>query len=517
MYDLLIRGGLIADGTGAPLYRGDVALRAGRIAGIGDFAHEKAAKIMDAGGLIVAPGFFDAHAHSDTGFLQDDSGASKLYQGVTTEVTGQCGSSPFPAMAGNQDEWQCPSFDAFLQKFDQEGRRMAVNQAMLCGHGDLRAAVLGYQDRQATDAEIERMQHLLRRDLAAGAWGLSLGLEYAPGMFADQRELTALGRVVKEFNGLITCHMRSEGLKIEGAMDELAEVGRRSQAHVHISHLKIDHFSRHGQAQHIWEKLRQIRAGGVELTCDLYPYTASCTSLSIRCPAWSREGGNQALVGRLQGQQRQAIIDGIRSHYFNAQRAETCLFNGDGGLWPQILGKTLRFVAEEYLHTDDYAAAAAEVLIRTQGRAGCIFFVMDEGDMLYFLSQDTGIGSDGWALPGDKAKISNQPHPRSFGAVAEFFRLNRVHRFCTLEEAVHRVTGKAAEMLGMQDRGWLRMGMAGDITVFDPDTIAPRATYLSPVQLAQGVEAVIIGGEIALEHGRQTEKRCGKFLRKGRA
>ena len=517
MYDCLIRGGLIADGTGAPLFRGDVALRDGKIAGIGDFFHDRAEKIIDAGGLVVAPGFFDAHAHSDTGFLSDTSCASKLYQGITTEVTGQCGSSPFPTGADASDPWQCPSFQDFLDKFRREGPGMATHQAMLCGHGDLRAAVMGYQDRPATDAEIEGMRALLARDLAAGAWGLSLGLEYAPGVFADRRELAALAAVVRQFDGVVTCHMRSEGLQIEAAIDELAEAGRQSGAHVHISHLKIDHFSRHGQAEKIWEKIEDIRRGGVQLTCDLYPYTASCTSLSIRCPAWSREGGSQALVKRLQGEERQQIVEGIRAHYFNARRAETCLINSDGGLWPQIVGKTLRQVAEEELHTRDYADAAAQVLIRTQGKAGCIFFVMDEGDMLHFLSKNIGIGSDGWALSGDEKKVDGKPHPRSYGAVAEFFRLNRMHRFCSTEMAVRRVTGLAADMLGMQDRGYIRKGYAADITVFDPDTIAPRATYLNPVQLAEGVEYVLIGGKAALEKGRQTALRNGEFLRKRRA
>ena len=243
----------------------------------------------------------------------------------------------------------------------------------------------------------------------------------------------------------------------------------------------------------------------------------SCTTLSIRCPSWSREGGDDAVAQALRGPRRQEVVEGIRGHYFNAERAETCLISDDAGLWPEIVGKTLRAVAEELLHTDDYAEAAAEILTRTRGRAWGIFFVMSERDMLYFLSRDIGIGSDGWALPGDPARVPFKPHPRSYAALAEFFRLAREHRLCTLEEAVRRVTSKAADMIGMVDRGRLAPGLAADITVFDPDTIAPRATYLEPIQLARGVRHVLVNGGVALEDGVQTELRAGRFLRKPRA
>jgi len=221
------------------------------------------------------------------------------------------------------------------------------------------------------------------------------------------------------------------------------------------------------------------------------------------------------VVDFLQGPRRQEVIEGIRSHYFNAERAETCLFNSDGGLWPEIVGKTLRYVAEELLHTTDYAEAAAVVLERTQARAGCIFFVMSEEDMLYFLSKDVGIGSDGYSYPGDPEKVPGKPHPRSFAAVSEFFRRAREHKLCSLEEAVRRVTSKGAEMLGITDRGVLKEGLIADITVFDPETIGPRSTWLEPVQLSQGVHHVVIAGGVAMENGVQTDLRAGKFLRKG--
>ena len=517
MYDIIISGGVVIDGTGAAGYKADVAVENGRIVKIGNLECAEAKNVLDASGLIVAPGFIDSHAHSDTGFLKDTSCASKLYQGITTEITGQCGSSPFPALPGRLDkdeEWQRPSFADFDGKFDDEGHSMAVNQAIMVGHGSLRAGVMGAGDRAPTDEELEDMKRLLRCDLEAGAWGMSLGLEYSPGFFAKPDELNELGKVAAEFGVPVTCHMRNEGMQIDEAIDELLNVGRSSGAHVHVSHIKLDNFRVHGNADKVWKKLEDARKEGVNVTADMYPYTASCTSLTIRCPKWSQDGGSAAVLKHLRGQRRQEVIDGIRSHYFNAERAETCLFNDDAGYWPGIVGKTLRYVAEEYLHTDDYAEAAAEVLLRTEGEAGCIFFVMDEKDMLYFLSQDVGIGSDGWALSGAPEKVSYKPHPRSYGAVAEFFRLNREHNICTLEEAVRRVTSKAAELVGMKDRGRIAEGYAADITVFDPDVIAPTATYLEPVSTAKGVKHVLVNGAVAMKDGIQTDIRAGRFLKR---
>lgn len=519
MYDIIIAGGKVADGTGAPCFRADVAVSGGVIAAVGDLANERAQKTLDAAGMIVAPGFIDLHAHADTCFLRDSSCASALYQGVTTQVSGQCGMSPFPLPKGEKEQTEagrCGSFDAFVRRFEAEGCQMAVHQAMLVGHGSLRASAAGYEDRPVTRQELAHMKRLLEQDLRDGAWGMSLGLEYAPGFFADQSELASLAQVAAAYDGLVPCHMRSEGLAIDEAIDELIGIGRVSGAHVHVSHLKLDHFRVHGRAKQIWERLEAAKRAGVNVTADMYPFAASSTDLTIRCPKWSQEGGAQGVIRALNGPRRQEVVEGIRSHYFSAERAQTCLFSDDAGFWPEIVGRTLREVSEELLCMDDYAEAAAQVLLRTQGRASCIFFVMSEADMLYFLAQDIGVGSDGYALPGDPGQVGFRPHPRSFAAIAEFFRLARERKLCSLEEAVRRVTGKPAGIMGMKDRGLLRPGYAADITVFDAGRIAPRATYMNPVQLAQGVRHVLVGGGIALEDEKQTAYRGGKFLRKTR-
>ena len=516
MDDIIIRGGQVIDGTGRAGYRADVAVRDGIITAIGELSGRGADRVLDADGLAVAPGFIDAHTHSDTFFLDDDSGASKLYQGVTTDVSGNCGYSHFPALEerlGN-GPWSCASYADFLRKYDREHCRMGINQVMLVGHGSLREGVIGPDDRPATKDELEQMKRLLRRDLESGAWGLSLGLEYSPGFFAGKDELSALAGVVKEYDGIVTCHMRNEGLRIREAIRELADIGRESGAHVHVSHLKLDNFRVHGRAPEVWAMLEAARADGVNMTADMYPYTASRTTLSIRCPQWSLDGGDEALLRFLQGPRRGEIVEGIRAHYWNAERAETCLFSDDDGYWPEIVGKTLRTVAEDMLGTTDYAEAAAEVLVRTRAQVNCIFFVMSEQDMLYFLARDVCVCSDSAAMSGDPDKVRSRPHPRAYGSTAGFFQLAREKRLCTTEEAVRRVTGKTADCFGISDRGVLSVGKAADITVFDPDAIAARATYLDPVQLAVGVRHVIVNGGIALENGIQTNARRGKFLRR---
>ncbi len=513
---LLIRGGTVLDGTGRPGFEADVEVKDGVITAVAPRLPAGAAdRVLDARGLAVAPGFIDAHAHSDTMFLKDDSGASKLFQGITTEISGNCGSSPFPCPDGKAEagSWRCASFGEFLDRFDREKCRMAVNQALLVGHGSLRESVVGAEDRPATEAELEKMYRLLDEDLSQGAWGMSLGLEYAPGCFADTRELGFLAGAVKKHGGIVTCHMRSEGLHIGEAIDELVSIGRESGAHVHISHLKLDNHSVHGKAWEVWERIENARRCGVDITADVYPYTASSTTLTIRCPRWSLDGGDEALLDRLAGPRRREIVEGIRAHYPTADRAETCLFSDDGGLWPEIVGKTLKEVAETMLCTRDYAEAAARVIERTRARVWCVFFVMSKADMLYFLSRDVSVGSDGRALPADPEKVGGKPHPRSYGAVAEFFRLAREKRLCTPEEAVNRVTLKTALRFGITDRGVIAAGKAADITVFDPDTIAPQATYLDPVRTAAGVRHVVVNGGVALENFAQTDWRGGRFLR----
>lgn len=421
MDDIIIRGGLVVDGSGEPGFRADVAVKDGRIRAIGDLSGEKAARELDASGLAVAPGFFDAHCHSDTTFLLDSSGAAKLYQGVTTEVCGQCGFSPFPALPehlaevdpgeGVDQSWYCASFRDFAKRWRTAAGSWASIWRPLRATARCGPAFWAMPTGPLPTKSCAPCRSCCGRIWRPACWGLSLGLEYSPGCFADQKEFAALGRVLKEYDAFLPAHLRNEGEKLPQAIDELLSVGRETGVHVHISHLKLDNYRVHGTAPAIWKRIADAKAAGVNVTADMYPYDACCTYLNNRCPKWALEGGNGAVEQVLAGPRRQEVLDYIRDVYYpNAQRAATCLIQDDAGFWPEIVGHTLQEIADDMLHMD-YPEAAAEILTRTHGLANCIFFVISEEDMLYFLQQDIGIGSDGYSYPDDPKRSPACPIP----------------------------------------------------------------------------------------------------------
>ena len=523
MEDIIIKNGRIVDGTGKTAYMGGVAITNGKLTAVGDVSHLTAKKTIDAKKKVISPGLIDAHCHSDISFLLDDRSESRIYQGVTSEVCGQCGDSYYPCMPERianistklylkcDEEWADVSFDGFLRHAAREKKRMATNLCQLVGHSTLRAGVMDYEDRAPTAKELERMQRFLDADLSRGAWGLSLGLEYTPGCFAHADEFNALAEVVKTHDGLVTAHMRSEGDYLREAIAEIISIGKAAGVRVHISHLKIDRPVNWGKAAEFWRMIEEARASGVAISADMYPYNASCTGITNRCPKWAIEGGVESAAKFLKGPRREEILEHLRGRFPDREWAKRCLITTTYGLFPEADGKSLLEIAE--MLNLPYAEAAAELIERSNGNALCIFFTMDEQDVDYFLRQDIGICSDGYGLPLDPALLgSERPHPRSYGSLTRFLRLARETGICTLEEAVRRVTSKAADMIKLPDRGRLIPGLAADVTVFDPDTVSDTATYLNPFQKPVGVDTVIVNGEIALENGVQTAARAGKFL-----
>lgn len=522
MFDYIFKNGLIADGTGAELYAGDVAVKDGKIAEVGTLSDSACAQVFDCTGLVVAPGFIDAHSHGDISFLQDDRCEAKIFQGITTEVTGNCGESPFPCIserashisAENLPLKNYESFSDFLKNTAESGRKMAVNQAILDGHGSLRDGVLGSADRKVSPEELRTMCELLERDMQAGAWGLSLGLEYSPGFFGDIDEFAPLGAVVKKYDGIITCHMRSEGLEIEKAIDELIEINKRTGVHVHISHLKNDCKARHGIAADIWKKICDARSAGIDIDCDMYPYTASATTFVIRCPQWALDGGDAAVLDVLAGPRRDEVIEHIRRRYPDGAEAEKALITDTHGFWTEVEGLTLRQLADDILHMD-YAEALAELIIRTKAKADGAFFVMDEKDVDYNLHrEEIMIGTDGRGFSYERSEINGIPHPRVYGALPEFLGIARDRGICSTADAVKRITSLPAACFGIKDRGLLKPGMAADITVFNAETVTGGATYLNPFTKPTGIVHVMVNGEPAIIDGTQTENRTGLFLKK---
>lgn len=522
MQDIIIKNAIVVDGNNTAPYTGGVAVKDGMITAVGDVEGLEAMDVIDAKGLVVCPGFIDPHSHSDDCFLDDNRCESKIYQGVTTEICGMCGYSDYPAQPGlydskkvreadgTEDEWIAESISDFIAHAKARNKTMSTNLVPFVGHGTIRSNVLAYDGREPNTEELEQMKAILEKELAAGAWGMSLGLEYTPGCFARPAELRALGSVVKKYDGLVTAHMRNEGRTLEDAMDEIFDIGRESGCRVHISHLKIDFHEKWGIAPQIWQKIEDARAEGIRVGCDMYPYLASSTGITNRCPKWAIEGGVHMATAHLKGERRQEVLDELKRRFPDRNWAERCLITETEGRCKEAEGITLAALADKW--NLEYYLAAAELIIVTEGHTSCCFFVMSEDDVNYFLSKDIGICSDGYCLPLDPKLNSTMRHPRSFGAQDRFLRLARENKICSLEKAVWRLTALPADMIGIKDRGRLEIGKAADITVFNPDTIEDKADWTNPYQKPIGVECVVVNGQVAIRDGKQTEVRNGRFL-----
>lgn len=523
MYQVLIKNSRIVDGTGAPSYVADLAVENGRIAKIAPEITEEAEMVIDGTGLVTAPGFIDMHSHSDTQFLLDNRGMSRIYQGVTSELAGQCGSTIYPCPEEHMDrirqyagksveEYASPSFGEFLRKVRRDKKDMGTNLIPLIGHGALRCGVMGYENRKATEEELETMRQLLDADMRAGAWGLSLGLGYTPGVSSDQDELCSLGEIVSRYNGIVTSHMRYQDLRTPEALEEMYEINRRTGAHVHIAHFKASGKAAWGKAGEFAANVHAAQKAGIHVTVDCYPYTASSSGITNSFPKWSIKGGTGETVRMLLDPERRGKLMAELEEIFKTKADGDALYVvSTGGMCPEADGKTIRELSEDL--GISMAEAAAKVCVDTNAKASCIAFVMCEEDVDTMLSQnDFSIGSDGVSYSLIPEDNEGKPHPRNFGTFPRFLRLAREKKLCSLETAVRRITGLTAESIGLTDRGFLKEGMVADITVFDPETVTDKGTYENPFQKPEGICHVFMGGEPALLYGEQTEKRLGQFI-----
>lgn len=525
MYDYLIQNGYIADGSGAPMEKKDLAVKDGRIEAIEKHISKGLAQeVIDAENLIVAPGFVDIHSHSDVNFLSDDRCESKLYQGVTTELMGQCGSSVYPAPDEHYDRieafagskargYASCSLAEFAKKISADGRKMSTNLLPLVGHGALRCGVMGYENRQATTDEMETMRFLLARDMADGAWGLSLGLGYTPGVSSDVNELSSLGEIVAAHDGIVTSHMRNQGAHTPESLNEMYEIFRRSGAHVHIAHFKASGKAAWGRAQEFIDNVHEAQRSGIHVTADVYPYTASSSGITNSFPKWSIQGGKKHALDILAGPERYKIISDLEQRFASAEDGKRLVVVSAGEALPEINGKNIFELSE--LWGISQAEAIARVAEKSHAGATCISFSMSEPDVDAMLSQtDFAIGSDGRALPFDPLMNAGKPHPRNFGTFPRFLKFARDKNTGGVEQAVRRITGLSADMIGLKNRGYLRAGYVADITIFDWDKVTDRATYSDPFQKPEGIEAVWVGGRLALWKGTQTDVRNGSLVMK---
>nr|WP_055503777.1 amidohydrolase family protein [Nonomuraea pusilla] len=540
-HDVLIRGGTLVDGTGGPPRRADVAVREGRVVAVTEADARgsgalpggdgrvasggraapggRAVLVIDADGLVVAPGFVDLHSHADFTVLDAPEAEACLRQGVTTLVTGNCGMSPFPAHGpasqgsplGTGRDACLPGMDAFAAAVD--AARPAVNIAPLVGHGALRAAVLGQDRRAAGRDELARMLRLLAEAAEQGAFGLSSGLIYAPGRFAATGELVALAAEAARRGLLYATHLRDEGDHLIEAVEEALSVAARSGARLQISHLKAMGPANHGRVASALGLLDAARAAGVDVACDVYPYAASSTTLTSRLPAWALDGGVPALLDRLaDAAVRRRVLDGLRPAVGRTFLPEGVVIASlPPGPYAGRVGDSIAAIAADL--GVEPAAAVLEVLAAHRGQVMIVNHAMAERDVDAVLAHpSSAVASDGWVLraPGD-----GHPHPRSFGTFARVLgRHVRERRVLGLPEAVRKMSGLPAARLGLAGRGTVAPGQVADLCVFDQDAVTDLATYADPWRYAGGVRHVLVSGEPVLLDGEPTGRRPGRVLRR---
>lgn len=525
--DLLIHNALVFDGRPSSAVSASVGIADDEIVFVGDAdLRGDAGRVIEAGGLALAPGFIDTHAHSDFTLLADPRTAGKLSQGVTTEVNGNCGMSAGPLIGkalerreedlrelGIRERWS--TLDEYFELVEQRGT--GVNTANLVGHGNLRGAVVGYDDKKPSPGELAAMQGLLSDAVASGAIGLSTGLIYPPGTYSDTSELAALGRVLHERDLIYTSHMRSEGTRLLEAVDEVIRIGREAGIKVHISHIKTAGELNWHKADAVITLLQQVRSEGLRLTCDRYPYIASSTDLDSILPSWVFAGGNDDELRRLNDPSaRRRIEEEIREQVSRPGYWSKIMVSGVGSeknRWME--GMTVEAIGGRLAM--DGLDAFFRIIIEERLRVGAIFQSMHEGNLKKFLSQPfCMIGSDSSARCFDGPTAQGKPHPRTYGTFPRLFgKYVREERLLSLSEAVYKSTLLAAETFGLKRRGVIREGCFADLVLFDPETIADRATFGNPFQRAEGIHSVFVNGVEAMTEGRLTNRPGGRVLRHG--
>ncbi len=499
-YDLIIRNARIVDGTSSPWYRGEIAVRGDTIAQIGPRIDGQAARIIDASGMVVAPGFIDIHTHARRGIFEVPTADNYVRQGVTTLVEGPDGGSPVPLAP-------------FLSKV--QAARITPNFAMFIGQGSVRSAVMGEVDRPATPAELDRMRTLVTQGMEDGAFGLSSGLFYVPGTFTPTEEVTELARVAGRMGGIYISHMRDEAKGVIDSVRETLAIGERGGLPTQITHHKVIGKKYWGASVETLRMVDAARARGVDATIDSYPYTASATSIvAALLPAWAQEGGREATLRRLRDPATRAKIKAESTAIIRDERGggdpanvavSACQFD------PTLAGQNLAQITQRRgLAVTIENAAETALWIVEQGGCGGIFHAIDEEDLQRILVHPaTMIASDGEVVVFGR----NVPHPRSYGTFARVLGLYvRDKKLLPLEVAVQKMSALPAQRLGLSDRGVLRTGLKADIAIFDPATVRDTATFEKPHAYAEGVSHVIVNGQVVFERGAMTAARPGRVL-----
>ena len=500
-YDLIIKNGMVYDGSGNAPVQADVAVNKDRIVKTGNLSHAKAKREIDATGLAVSPGFIDMHAHLDP-LLRLPSAESAIRQGVTTSLGGPDGSSPWP-------------LGAYLDEADSIG--MTMNVAFLIGHNTIRKNVMGLEDRAPTDKELTEMEDQVGQGMKDGAFGLSTGLKYIPGAFSNVDEVIALAKVASKYGGIYTSHLREEGIGLLEAVHEAIQIGREANIPIVLTHHKAIGTKMWGASVKTLAMVDSARKIGIDVMMDQYPYNASYTGIGVLIQSWSRAGGNDEFKKRLENPiLRDSIKRGIVNNILydrggaDLNRVQFALVN-----WKKDLeGRTLRdWLVERKMEPTVENGAELVIEAQLKGGANCVYFAMDDADVERIMKHpQTMIGSDGRLVaPGD-----GHPHPRWYGTFPRVLGVYvREKGVLTLENAIHKMTMMSADRLGLKDRGRIEENTFADLVVFNPKTVKDKSTFQDPHQYPEGIDYVIVNGKLAVDGGQFIDARSGMVLRKG--
>jgi N-acyl-D-amino-acid deacylase len=529
-FDVIIANGHIIDGTGSPWYTGDVGIRAGRIAAIGKLGNAQAKRRIDAAGKVVAPGFIDMLGQSEYTILVDPRLPSKIYQGITTEITGE-GTSPAPMMGfarveagqtlehyGLKADWQ--SLGEYFARLERQG--IGINLASYVGATTLREVVIGGENRAATPAELQRMRSLVREAMEQGAVGVSTSLEYAPAPYASTEELIALATEAAPYGGVYATHMRSEGDGMVAALDETFRIAREAQIPAEIWHLKVAGKKNWGHMPDVIMRIEAARASGLDITADTYAYTAWFNDMSAFVPPWAHDGGNEKMIERLKDPATRArIVKDIKTpsdtwdnEWDEVPGPDSILIGVvKNPALHSLQGQTIAAIAKA--RGKDPIETLLDILVEDNGFTSCAVFGMQEDDVALALVQPwVSVNNDSSGTAPEGKLGEEHPHPRAYGTFPRILRkyVREEHRLM-LEDAIRKFSALPAQRMRLTDRGVLKRGLWADVVVFDPATIADRSTFSAPNQLAAGMRWVLVNGVPVIADGQMTGAKPGHVLR----
>jgi len=531
-YELIIKNGFIVDGSGNPWYKADIGIKNGKIMAIGRYIDKKDGDyIIDAKDLIVCPGFIDIHNHSDKNILARPFCKSNIMQGITTIVTGNCGSTVAPisqkylsdlqeyfasSLIENYDYgWDWNSFGDYFQRVEK--KPIAVNLAPLVGHGAIRVAVKGFSQKPVTKEEMKKMKFLLRQSLQEGAFGMSTGLVYPPGCYSTTAELVELCGELKVFRRVYASHIRNEGRYLLESVQETIEIGRKNNITVQISHHKAKGKSHWGKVRNTLKTMEQERSKGLEIGCDVYPYLAGATTITSILPSWVLEGGILKMLERLKNNEQRKRIkrDYIEDNIKDGNDLKDA---GPEGIFiassknQRYEGMSIGEIIKKKKRLNDPLDAIFDLILELEGNASVHKFIMDEEDMRFVLTHPlSAIATDS---SGVDLSSKGKPHPRAYGTFPRVLgRYVREKRIMRLEEAIRKITYYPASIMRIRERGLLQQGYWADIVIFDPDKIIDCSTYQDPHQYPLGIHYVLVNGKIAVNQGSLAQEGYGKVLR----